>query len=354
MKSLFPSYRPAAPKVIAFDWGGTVMQELPYTGRMTDWPEVLPVEGAAAALAALASEYRLVIATNAVESDAAAVRSALERVDLGGYFEAVFTRRQTLARKPDAAFYRHVCAEMGIQADELVFVGDDLINDAVGPALAGCRGIWFNPLRAAVPGLLPIYSQEVVRLEDLPRAVNALAEIPPLDLCLGWYVEQGASAALLAHVSAVASAACGLAHLLAAAGTNVDVVLAQRGGLLHDIGRAGETRGHAHHLLGAELLAEQSLNRLAGCARNHMLFGPLEGYPPSSLEEKLVYFADKLVEGGQLMRFDARLSALALRYAIPAAKIEAIQDYLVRLESDLAGLAGLEPGKLFSALAELY
>ena len=354
MKPLFPSLRSNPPTVIAFDWGGTVMHELPYTGRMVDWPEVQAVEGAAEALAALAREHRLVIATNAVDSDAAAVRGALERVGLAQYFEGIFTRQQTLARKPDAAFYRFICAQMGIREGELAFVGDDLINDAVGPALAGCQGIWFNPERLPAPGLTPLHSQEVALLADLPRAVKTLVEVPPLALCQAWYVQQGASAMLLAHTAAVAAAAYGLAALLRRGGAELDPVLAQRGGLLHDIGRPGETRGQPHHLLGADLLVEQSLNRLAGCARGHMLFGPLEGQPPRTLEEKVVYFADKLVEGSQLVPAAERLAALGGRYAIPAEKMSAVSAWVGELEAELTELARLAPGGLFAALRDLF
>ena len=159
---------------------------------------------------------------------------------------------------------------------------------------------------------------------------------------------------LLAHTAAVAAAAYGLAALLRRGGAELDPVLAQRGGLLHDIGRPGETRGQPHHLLGADLLVEQSLNRLAGCARGHMLFGPLEGQPPRTLEEKIAYYADKLVEGSLLVPVAERLAALGARYAIPVEKLNAVSAWVGELEAELAALAGLERGGLFPALHAMF
>jgi putative hydrolase of the HAD superfamily len=48
-------------------------------------------------------------------------------------------------RKPAAEFFAAVCRTVGFPADQILFVGDALINDVQGAQSAGLRAVWFNP-----------------------------------------------------------------------------------------------------------------------------------------------------------------------------------------------------------------
>jgi putative hydrolase of the HAD superfamily len=48
-------------------------------------------------------------------------------------------------RKPAAEFFAAVCRTVGFPADQILFVGDALINDVQGAQAAGLKAVWFNP-----------------------------------------------------------------------------------------------------------------------------------------------------------------------------------------------------------------
>ena len=61
---------------LVFDWGNTLMKELPFPGAMVDWPVVGTVPGAEQALRTLKGSYQLVVASNATMSSAAQIEAA--------------------------------------------------------------------------------------------------------------------------------------------------------------------------------------------------------------------------------------------------------------------------------------
>ena len=48
-------------------------------------------------------------------------------------------------RKPAPEFFDAVCGTVGLPADQIVFVGDALINDVQGAQAAGLKAVWFSP-----------------------------------------------------------------------------------------------------------------------------------------------------------------------------------------------------------------
>jgi putative hydrolase of the HAD superfamily len=48
-------------------------------------------------------------------------------------------------RKPAAEFFAAISRIVGVPADQILFVGDALINDVQGAQSAGLRTVWFNP-----------------------------------------------------------------------------------------------------------------------------------------------------------------------------------------------------------------
>jgi len=103
---------------------------------------------------------------------------------------------------------------------------------------------------------------------------------------------------------------------------NVDVHLVEIGALLHDIGRS-VTHGVEHGSVGAKILEKLGYpSSLVSLVRNHVGAGiPREeaialGLPPidhlpTTIEEKLVCYADKLASGSVRISFEKALEALA-------------------------------------------
>ncbi len=323
-----------------------------YDGPMVLWPEVTAVTGAKQALQALSGSYRMVVATNANQSNPEQVVGALQRVGLDGYFQRVFTYTALGVAKPDPAYYHAIEQALGLGPQQLCMVGDHWWADASGATNAGWQGIWLNRKGEACPALMPNYSAEITSYEDLPAALEGLG-LPGLAECRTWLQEQGASLNILLHSELVAGAAYQMAIWLRSAGVNVNPILAQRGGLLHDLAKlsARQLAPHANHgAVAASLLRGQGQPELAEIAARHMIGVP--GQEPRTWEEKLVHFSDKLAESSQLVSLETRLEALLERYPHEDGRLRDSWDSLPALQAEIAAAAHIPPAELLPRLQQ--
>ncbi len=341
---------------LAFDWGGTLMlEDRRFTGAMpmADWPEVKAVDGIHEGLRALAGKYRLVIASNGF-SDAAQVRRALQRVELDSFFTEIFTFPVLKARKPELLFFRRVEEELGLRPHQLLMIGDDFWADAAGARQAGWNAVWYNPKVQACPGLNPIHQAELASMQDLPAALEQ-PDLPDVETCHLWCLEQGFSYELWQHVQLVAALSYQLAEWMKKKGENINPILAHRGGLLHDLGKltAKRIQTKANHAeVAASLLRERWQAELAEISRRHIIYAILnDENAPRTWEEKVVYFADKLAEGGRLVGVEERLQGLQNRHHLEAAQIEAVRQPVLALGDEIAAAAGIKPVDLVHQLS---
>ena len=112
------------------------------------------------------------------------------------------------------------------------------------------------------------------------------------------------------HCETVAELALKIAKACKERGLKVDLELVEIGALLHDIGRSKTHTVH-HAVAGAEIAKSLSLpEALISIIKRHVGGGittrearklgwPKDVYVPQTLEEKIVSYADKLVEGCQ-------------------------------------------------------
>jgi len=75
---------------------------------------------------------------------------------------------------------------------------------------------------------------------------------------------------------------------------------------------------------------------------------------PTTWEEKLVYFADKLVEGGQITPLSERIAALKQRYQIDPQYLHRLQGPLQALQEEICGAAGFPTDELIPRLREAF
>jgi len=129
-----------------FDWGDTLMIDFPDAqGPMYLWEKVVAVPGACETLAALHGVAGCHLATNARDSQEQDIVKALARVGLAEYLDNVFCFANLGCRKPSVEFFSRIVRELGVDAGEIVMVGDSLDTDIAGALAAGLHGIWFNP-----------------------------------------------------------------------------------------------------------------------------------------------------------------------------------------------------------------
>jgi putative hydrolase of the HAD superfamily len=343
------------PRVVLFDWGDTLMRVFPeYRGPMVDWPRVEAVPGVKEALENLHSRCTLVVATNAADSGASLVFAALERAGLGGYFSAVFTVRELGAAKPDPGYFQAALSALGCSPAEAVMVGDSYPVDVIGARQAGLRAVWYNPRLEAAPSLPPEQDGDLPRMEDLPGLLEDL-HLPDVATCRAWQAAEDMPPNIVAHSNAVAGAAYWMAVWLRQAGQAVDPLLAHRGGLLHDLDKFKTLhQGNRHGALSYELLTARGQPALAEIARRHNLPAVLDSQAGwQTWEQKLVFYADKLVEGDRLVPLAGRFQALKARYPAYAGQIERSAPLVYALEAGLCARLGKAPEDLLLELSQL-
>jgi uncharacterized protein len=153
------------------------------------------------------------------------------------------------------------------------------------------------------------------------------------------------SEALIKHSMTVSEVSTILALAFKEKGYNVNLDLVKLGGLLHDIGRV-KTHSVHHGYLGGRFLRDRGIDeRIARIAERHVGGGILseeakklglpEGeYMPESLEEKIVCFADKIVEMDHVIPLEKTLDMFReeLGYESGAVKrLIELKDKLTRL-----------------------
>ena len=120
------------------------------------YPDVLP------ALEQLRGRYRLFTASNG--------NADLGKIGLAHFFERTVAARHVGVLKPDAAIFHKVIEGTDLQAQEVVYVGDDPHLDVGGARGAGMQSIWIDRDGAAWPA----------DLAPAAHTVRSLAELVPL------------------------------------------------------------------------------------------------------------------------------------------------------------------------------
>jgi len=347
--------------VLVFDWGSTLMVNFPqYSGAMAEWPEVAAVDGIIEALHRLKGICSMVVATNAVDSDATQVWKALQRVGLDAFFKAVFTTHEMdNARKPELRFFRQLEIVLDRPVHRLVMVGDDYQVDILGAKAAGWHALWYNPAHLAQAGMIPLHDREISDMRHLPDALAKLT-LPDYATCMAWLAEQETPYNILAHIQLVASMAYQMAVWLSAKGEEVDPLITHRGAMLHDLGkidsiRRGKERGaHGDHAaLARDMLQQRGQPALALIADRHMIYADRENpRRPVTWEERLVYFADKLAEGARIVSIEERLHALQQRYPHYAGEMRQGWPILNEMQNEICRTLGIAPAELIDRLRQ--
>ena len=168
--------RKRGERCILFDWGDTLMRDIPgQDGPMATWPEVVVLPGAREVLEELQGGWRLALATNAAASDEKDIRAALARGGLDGFWDVIFCYRSVGHRKPSPEFFVHALESLSLPPSACVMVGDAFDSDIVGANRAGIRGVWLNE-RDGENREGEMY-RTIHRLSDLPAVLADWAAI---------------------------------------------------------------------------------------------------------------------------------------------------------------------------------
>lgn len=131
-------------KAIIFDWGDTLMRDLPFDGPMAYWEKVEVILGAKEALETVSKDYICCVASNAGASNNELLGIALNRVNLREHFQYLFTSRELGVAKPNLDFFSKILEYLNLQPEECIMVGNDYEKDIIPANKVGLHTILFT------------------------------------------------------------------------------------------------------------------------------------------------------------------------------------------------------------------
>ena len=139
------------------------------------------------------------------------------------------------------------------------------------------------------------------------------------------------STRVINHCQAVAALAVELSKQLETKNCKVDLELVEIGALLHDLGRS-KTHTVDHAIVGAKIAESLALPQpVISIIKRHVGAGitaqeaqwlgwPKDVYVPATLEEKIVSYADKLIDGSRKVPIDLTIKQLQMDQKSDAAE----------------------------------
>ncbi len=156
--------------------------------------------------------------------------------------------------------------------------------------------------------------------------------LPTRKEALSLLVNAGCAPEVVRHAKTVATLAVEIAEACRKKGLEVDTQLVEIGALLHDIGRS-KTHTINHVIVGVEIAKSLDLpDSVISIIGHHAGSGiskdeaerlgwPVKDYIPLTLEEKIVAYADKLIEGSKVLAIERVLQKFA-RDNLPESSIQ--------------------------------
>ncbi|GGX67930.1 HAD family hydrolase [Saccharospirillum salsuginis] len=135
-------------QALAADWGEDAASRLVSAWQAATWD----LDHALLSdIRAKRPDRPIVLVTNATSS----LGADLERCGLGGYFDSVVNSSEIGVAKPDAGFFEHALARVGVRADRSLFVDDSRTNVAAARDL-NFQSIHFEDRATAWPAIVEI------------------------------------------------------------------------------------------------------------------------------------------------------------------------------------------------------
>ena len=121
--------------------------------------------GAIDAIIEISAIYQLGALTNG--------NADIHRLDLAQYFSFAFSAEEVGAPKPAADLFYKALSHTGVEAIEMVYVGDDRIKDVDAANAIGLKTIWLRNERRAGPGKSEPDSI-IDDISQLPQAIKSI------------------------------------------------------------------------------------------------------------------------------------------------------------------------------------
>lgn len=114
------------------------------------------IPGTKEMLGALKKEYRLGLLSNFTHAPAA--RKIIDQVGVSPFFDVVLISDELGYRKPHALVFHRLIEKLGVEKNQILYVGDDPEPDIAGAQQAGLQPVWTTYVRdqniSPAPGIL--------------------------------------------------------------------------------------------------------------------------------------------------------------------------------------------------------
>jgi 2-haloalkanoic acid dehalogenase type II len=107
----------------------------------------------------LSERYRLFALSNG--------NADLQRCGIAHWFEGHITAISAGAAKPDIRIFTRLLDEAGVEAGQVLHIGDDPHLDVMGAAQAGMQAVWLNRDAKSWPAQLPPPPRTILSLEEI-------------------------------------------------------------------------------------------------------------------------------------------------------------------------------------------
>ncbi|WP_071395194.1 HAD family hydrolase [Bacillus tuaregi] len=118
----------------------------------------------------LKGKYKLLLLTNG-SPDLQQTKLTITP-ELVPYFDEIVISGAFGRGKPDPSIFEHAVSLLGVQKDEVLMVGDNLMTDILGASRAGIKSVWINRTNKNRNEVVPDY--EMKELSDLFNILDSL------------------------------------------------------------------------------------------------------------------------------------------------------------------------------------
>ena len=127
----------------------------------------MPYPETKAVIESLSGRYMLFTGST---TDTAPLLKDIRRAGLR--FEQVFTSQSLKVYKPIPDFYKKILRQTGLEAGEVLFVGDSLVDDVKGPHTVGIKACWVNRKNGTTGEEKPEFT--ISDLSELPDIADSI------------------------------------------------------------------------------------------------------------------------------------------------------------------------------------
>lgn len=170
-----------------------------------------------------------------------------------------------------------------------------------------------------------------------------MPKVPSYSECMALLSKYKMPQNIIAHCTAVSEIAVFIAEKIKAHGENVDVPLVRACALLHDIDKIIEVKNKSgrHGTAARGILEKEGYPEVAKIAERHVLYMILKEGAHFSLEEKIVFYADKRVTHDKTVPLSERFAYLRKTYPQYLDSINRAEPLAEKLEEELMEKAGI-------------